>query len=179
MAIFLYFNASAFDGTHMTKSSTVTRALNSIKLPFDIYVPGMQRLESTGALNCIYPEFCTIGLHRIFPGGGTLNHIHKQTDNGDVFYFANTTDREYNHHVLLRGVHEVEEWNPHTGEITPRKSKLISYLGELYTNVRLTLPPDSSTFFCTVKGDATGQPITEVDSIDRLQSEHAMLMSEF
>ena len=178
-AIFLYFNTSAADGTQMVKSSTVNSALNAFDIPFDIYMPGMQRSESTGALNCIYPEYHTIGLHRTFPGAGMLNHIHKKTAEGDIYYFANSTDREYNHHVLLRGVHRVEEWDPHTGEIRERKSKLISHGGELYTNVRLTLPSSRSTFFCTVPDTKEGKEITYVDSITRLESEHAMLMSEF
>ncbi len=178
-AIFLYFSTSAADGTQMVKSSTVNSALNAFDIPFDIYMPGMQRSESTGALNCIYPEYHTIGLHRTFPGAGMLNHLHKKTDEGDIYYFANSTDQEYNHHVLLRGVHRVEEWDPHTGEILPRKSKLISHGGELYTNVRLTLPSSRSTFFCTVPDTSEGKEITPVDSISRLESEHALLMSEF
>lgn len=178
-AIFLYFNASAIDGTKMTKGSTINEALNSFGVPFDIYIPGMQRLECTGALNAIYPEFHNVGLDLSFPGGGMVSHIHKATDDGDIYYFSNTTDEEYNHHVLLRGAHRVEKWDPHTGEIGSLKQRFLRYRGEIYTNVRLSLPPSKSAFFHTVPADIGDSPIQEIDSIDHLQSEHAALMSEF
>lgn len=178
-AIFLYFNASAADGTYMTRSSTVNAALNSFELPFDIYLPGMPRLECTGAINCVFPEFRTIGLDRTIPGDGMLNHIHKKYEGHELYYFSNTTKATYNHHVLLRGAFAVEEWNPHTGKITERQSKLLSYKGELYTNLRLTLTPCTSAFFYATPITAdTAQPEV-IESIQHLQSEHAALMSEF
>jgi hypothetical protein len=178
-AIFLYFNTTATDGTKMTRSSTVNEALNSFSLPFDIYLPAMPRLECTGALNSIFPEYRTIGLHRSFPGGGMLNHIHKQRDGRDIYYFSNTTQAPYNHHVLLRGAFDIEEWNPHSGEITARASKLFRYRGELYTDLRLTLAPCASLFFVgTPRAEMDGE-IEEISSIHNLQSPHAALMSEF
>ena len=178
-ALFLYFNASAADGTYMTRSSTVNAALNSFGLPFDIYLPGMPRLECTGALNCIFPEFRTIGLDRTIPGDGMLNHIHKKYEDHDLYYFSNTTKATYNHHVLLRGAFAVEEWDPHTGKITERQSKLLSYKGEPYTNLRLTLTPCTSAFFYAKPIAADTARLEVIESIRHLQSEHAALMSEF
>ena len=139
----------------------------------------MKRLESTGALNAIYPEFHNVGLDLSFPGGGMLNHIHKATDDGDIYYFSNTTDESYSHHVLLRGVHQVEEWNPHTGEIRNAPRRFFRYKGVLYTNVLLNMPPSKSIFFHTVPGDIGQNPVSDIASIDHLQSEHAVHMSEF
>ena len=178
-AFFLYFNASAADGTRMTRSSTVNEALNSFALPFDIYLPDMPRLECTGALNSIYHEFHTIGLHRSFPGGGMLNHIHKRHHDCDVYYFSNTTQQEYNHHVLLRGAFDIEEWNPHTGEMRERESRLFSYRGELYTDLRLTLPSCASIFFLGTPRTVKDDVIEEIEAIHDLQSDHSALMSEF
>ncbi|MBR7111504.1 MAG: hypothetical protein IKC75_01060 [Clostridia bacterium] len=178
-AIFLYFNATAVDGTHMTKSSVVNRALHSFKIPFDVYLPGMARFEGTGALNSIYPEFHNVGLDRSFPDGGMFQHIHKSHEYGDVYYFANGTDVDYNHHLLLRGAHDVDEWNPHTGEIRPRKEKFISYLGEIYTDLRLTLPAHTSTLFVTVPIAPPRGEIPVITSIDALESDHAAITSEF
>ena len=178
-AIFLYFNATAVTGIHMVKSSTVNSALNTFQIPFDIYIPEMQRFEGTGALNAIFPEFHNVGLDRSFPDGGMVNHIHKADDGGDVFYFANTTDTTYNHHVLLRGAHRVSECDPHTGTVTPPKSKLISYLGEIYTYLRLNLPARESVFFLTAPRDKDGEAVTPIDSVTRLESHQASLMSEF
>ena len=178
-AIFLYFNASAADGTQMTRSSTVNHALNSFGIPFDIYLPGMPRLEITGALNSCYPEFSTIGLHRTMPGGGMLNHIHKKHEDHDVYYFSNTTKAAYKHHVLLRGAFTVEEWNPHTGDMTERSSKLLSYKDVLYTTLRLSLDSGTSTFFYAKPIQNPPNVVEKVESIRHLQSEHAALMSEF
>lgn len=178
-AIFLYFNATAVDGTHMTKSSVVNRALNSFKIPFDVYLPGMARFEGTGALNSIYPEFHNVGLDRSFPDGGMFQHIHKSHEYGDVYYFANGTDVDYNHHLLLRGAHDVDEWNPHTGEIRPRKETFLSYQGEVYTDLRLTLPAHTSTLFVTVPVAPPATALPEITSIDLLESDHAAHTSEF
>jgi hypothetical protein len=178
-AYFLYFNASAVDGTKMIRSSTVNEVLNAFALPYDIYLPGMPRLECTGGLNSIYPEFRTVGLHRTIPGGGMLNHIHKHHEDAEIYYFSNTSDKCYNHHVLLRGAFKVEEWNPHTLEMRPRTCGFLSYKGEVYTTLRLTLDSCTSTFFVANPVDTEGAEITEIDSIKNLRSEHAALMSEF
>lgn len=178
-AIFLYFNDSAMDGTQMVRSSTVNEALNTFGIPFDLYLPAMPRLETTGSLNSVYPEFHTIGLHRGVPGNGMLTHIHKRVDGDDIYYFSNTTNKEYNHHVLLRGAHTVEEWNPFTGGIVARNAKFFTYKNTLYTDLRLTLLPNTSVFFYAKDAaPGTGKP-EEIRSIDALRSEHAMLMSEF
>ena len=178
-AILLYFNYSALDGTRMTRSSTVNRALISFALPLDIYLPGMPRTEIIGALNSNYPEFSTVGLHRSMPGGGMLNHIHKHYDDCDVYYFTNTTFADYNHHVLLRGAFSIEEWNPHTGEVRQRSSKLLSYRDTLYTTLRLDLKQCSSTFFRATALTVIPTDVEKIESIKHLQSEHAALMSEF
>ena len=179
-AIFLYFNASAVDGTHMTRSSTVNRALNAFEIPFDIYLPGMPRLECTGGLNSNFPEFKTIGLERAIPGGGMINHIHKRHEDHDVFYFSNTSAKAYNHHVLLRGAFAVDEWNPHTGEITEGKhSRLLSYKGVTYTNLRLSLESCTSTFFYARPIEASENEIEVIESIAHLQTEQAELMTEY
>jgi hypothetical protein len=178
-AIFLYFNASAVDGTRMTRSSTVNRALNAFELPFDIYLPGMPRLECTGATNSNFPEFRTIGLDRVIPGGGMLNHIHKHHKDHDIYYFTNTSDSSYNHHVLLRGAFSVEEWNPHTGKITERNSRLLSYKNCLYTTLRLSLDSGSSTFFYATPKAPVDSEIEIIESIGHLQTQHDTLMTEF
>ena len=179
-AIFLYFNATAVDGTRMTKSSVVNRALNSFGIPFDVYLPGMARFEGTGALNSIYPEFHNVGLDRSFPDGGMFQHIHKRQEYGDVYYFANGTDVTYNHHLLLRGAHDVDEWNPYTGEIRPRAEKFITYKGEIYTDLRLTLEAHKSTLFVTNPlPNMSAEGLPEITSIDALESDHAAHTSEF
>jgi hypothetical protein len=108
-----------------------------------------------------------------------LNHIHKHHDDVDIYYFSNTSDKVYNHHVLLRGAFEVEEWDPHTAGMRPRTCGLLSYKGEIYTTLRLTLESCHSTFFLATPVEVAGKEISEIASIDHLRSEHAALMSEF
>ena len=139
----------------------------------------MPRLECTGGLNSVYPEFHTVGLHRSIPGGGMLNHIHKHHDDCDIYYFSNTTDKEYNDHVLLRGAFAVQEWNPHTGGMRKRTCGFLNYKGEIYTTLRLTLAPSTSTFFYATKDSTQDKEITQITSIQHLRSQHAALMSEF
>ena len=177
-ALFLYFNATTVDGTHMTKSSLVNRALNSFGIPFDVYIPSMGRFEGTGALNAIYPEFHTVGLTRSFPDGGMFNHIHKRTDEGDIYYFSNATDTDYDHHLLLRGAVDADEWNPHTGEIQARPERFISYLGKTYTYLRLQLPAHTSTFFVATPV-SPDRDLPEMTVIQNLESEQAKLNTEF
>lgn len=177
-ALFLYFNATTVDGTHMTKSSLVNRAINSFGVPLDVYLPGMGRFEGTGALNAIYPEFHNVGLDRSFPDGGMFNHIHKRTEEGDIYYFSNTTDKDYNHHLLLRGAQDVDEWDPHTGKIHARPEKFVSYRGEIYTYLRLTLPAHTSTFFVS-RPVSPDRELPVMTVIENLETEHAKLNTEF
>ena len=113
------------------------------------------------------------------PRGGMLNHVHKHHDDHDLYYFSNTTKTDYDHHVLLRGAFTVEEWNPHTGTVTERNSKLLSYKGCLYTTLRLSLPSGTSTFFYAKPTDAPTGAVEVVESIGQLETEHDALMSEF
>jgi len=178
-ALFLYFNRSAADGTMMTESSTVNEAINSMGLAFDVYLPAMPRFGTTGALNCIFPEFKTIGLDRTIPGGGMLNYIHKRHDDCEIYYFSNTTTTPYHHRVMLRGALDVDIWDPHTGAILPSPETLISYKGEVYTDLRLDLPVRHSTFFVARPVSTEGKKIKAISSIEALRTHHAELMSEF
>jgi hypothetical protein len=60
-----------------------------------------------------------------------------------------------------------------------RTCGFLSYRGEIYTTLRLTLPESASTFFLATPACTDGQEIAEVRSIENLRSEHAALMSEF
>ena len=73
----------------------------------------------------------------------------------------------------------MEEWNPHTGGTRARTCGFLSYKGEIYTTLRLTLDTHTSTFFCALPASTENAEITEINSIDNLRSQHAALMSEF
>ena len=145
-AYFLYFSRTAADGTNMTTSRNITKALCAFDIPYDMFLPDMPRLEGTGALNTPYFEFVRLGLIYSIPGGGMLNHIHKRHGNTDVYYFSNTTERNYDNFVLLRGAISPEEWDPHSVTVKDLPYKYVSYKGEIYTRVELKIRHCASVF---------------------------------
>ena len=145
-AYFLYFTRTAADGTNMTSSHKITDAICSFEIPYDMYLPNMPRLEGTGALNTPYFEFVKLGLIYSIPGGGMLNHIHKRHGSTDVYYFSNTTDKNYDKFVLLRGALKPEIWDPHRVTVETPDYKYVRWRGEIYTRVSLNLRNSASVF---------------------------------
>ena len=145
-ACFLYFSKTAADGTNMVSSKQLSDALSSFNIHYDIYLPGMPRFEATGALNNAYKEFVRLGLNTAIPGGGMLNHIHKKRGNTDIYYFSNTTERDYEHTALLRGALSPEIWDPHTVTVSPADFSYVRIDNEIYTEIKLNLPHSKSLF---------------------------------
>jgi len=117
MAYILYHSLTAADGTGMTNSLIMHKALESFNTSFDITVSNMRRYEATGSLNTIYPVFRKLGVSNHLPNGGMINHVHKRRGDVDIYYIANTTDSALITNISLRGDMSVEEWNPHTGRM--------------------------------------------------------------
>ncbi len=167
-AYFLYFSRTAADGTNMTTSRVLNQAICSFKVPYDLYLPDMPRFESTGALNMHYFEFVRFGLIESIPAGGALNHIHKRHGNTDVYYFSNTTERNYDNYVLLRGALSPEEWDPHAVTIKPLEFRYVRFRGEIYTRVELRLKHAASVFVIS-DTDVNPPDLTqEIPDIDRV-----------
>ncbi len=166
-AYFLYFARTSADGTNMVSSRQISEALSSFEIPYDIYLPGMPRFEATGALNNAYKEFVRLGLNTAIPGGGMLNHIHKKRGTTDVYYFSNTTDRNYQHTALLRGALSPEIWDPHTVSLAKVNCEYIKYKGEIYTKINLDLKASKSLFIIS---DTVANPINLPESIPEIQS---------
>lgn len=156
-AYFLYFSKTSADGTNMVSSRQISEALASFDIPYDVYLPGMPRFEATGALNNPYKEFVRLGLNTAIPGGGMLNHIHKKRGTTDIYYFSNTTDRDYKHTALLRGALSPEIWDPHTVTLTAVPCSYVRHNGEVYTKIDLTLNASKSLF---VISDTAVNPVT-------------------
>lgn len=85
-------------------------------------------------------------------GIGYVNYIHKQKDGKDHYFFTNTTDQIVDTWVDLRGLLDLEEWNPHTGSIKKwlETTSLKDEEGNTYTRIHLVLPPVSSVFAVSV-----------------------------
>ena len=78
--------------------------------------------------------------------GGNLSCIHKVKENRDVFFFANSSDREVAGSVLLRGRLKLEQWDPHSGRTGKIKLSHGRKGREQFTRVRLRLSPVQSLF---------------------------------
>ncbi|WP_160150015.1 glycosyl hydrolase [Parabacteroides sp. Marseille-P3160] len=79
---------------------------------------------------------------------GYVNYIHKQKDGKDYYYFTNTTEKEMDLTVYLRGaIKNIELWNPHTGNIsTDVKAYKHKKDDIVLTAVDIRIPAVSSIF---------------------------------
>lgn len=143
-AYVLFANMTAADGTSMVSGAQIQDVLTEFKIPYDIYLPFMPRVECPGAFNLSYPEFAHLGLHERFPGSGMINHIHKRRGNIDIYYFSNTTEKAYNNYAMIRGKHIPEEWNPHTGKIRKLEYEYVTSRNMTYTRFLMDLTPSEA-----------------------------------
>ncbi|KJF41735.1 glycosyl hydrolase [Draconibacterium sediminis] len=78
---------------------------------------------------------------------GKFNYIHKIKDGKHIYFFTNSSDKEIDIDVVVRGKHKLRNWNPHTGEITRLESSFKSDSHLNYTRCNLKLGAVSSVFF--------------------------------
>ncbi|MBZ5583615.1 MAG: hypothetical protein LAQ30_15680 [Acidobacteriia bacterium] len=78
---------------------------------------------------------------------GALTYIHKIKFGKDIYFFANSTDKDVDTKVILRGKKALSIWNPHTGEMRPPEASAGEAGGQPVTTVRLALPATSSLFY--------------------------------
>ena len=139
-------HSTAADGTALTDCVILNNILQSFHVPLDMYMPEMPRFECIGAFNNPQGEFLRLGLGDFVPGGGMISRIHKQRGDLDIYFFANTTDRDYGDTVYLRGIHFFDRWDPHTGSTSRLGTHYVRYRGEIYTRTRLFVPAEQSVF---------------------------------
>jgi hypothetical protein len=84
--------------------------------------------------------------------GGNLSYIHKTLDGRDVYFLANSSDTSFETAVRIRGEHDLEQWNPHTGAITECMHTHITDAGNAVTIVPLRFPPVHSVFLISKAG---------------------------
>lgn len=145
-AYYIPSHRTAADGTELTDCVTLNNILQSFRVPLDMYMPDMPRFECIGAFNSSFNEFIRLGLGDFVPGGGMISRIHKQRDDLDIYFFANTTDRDYGDNIFLRGVHCFDCWDPHTGSTNRLGSRYVRYRGEVYTRTHLYVPAERAVF---------------------------------
>ena len=82
--------------------------------------------------------------------GGHLCYLHKVIDGHDFWFFTNSSDTPVDTSVCLRGVHVLERWDPHTGQIETQRMTT----SDKSTCVQLRLAPVTSVFLVNRTGDA-------------------------
>jgi len=87
-----------------------------------------------------------------FQPGQALRYIHKCRDSQHIYFFANLDPKLSECALTLRGRHDLEAWNPHTGEIAPVDSTHANRDGIALTRVRLALPYLKSVFLVSATG---------------------------
>lgn len=137
---------TAADGTSLTNCVTINNVLQSFNVPLDMYMPEMPRFECLGGFNNPISEFNRLGLQDFVPGGGMISRIHKQRGDLDIYFFANTTNVNYDDTIYLRGIHFLDRWDPHTGRTRKLVSHYVRYKGEIYTRTNLHLSAERAAF---------------------------------
>ena len=145
-AYYVPSHRTAADGTELTDCVVLNNALQSFHVPLDMYMPEMPRFECIGAFNNSQDEFIRLGLGDFVPGGGMISRIHKKRGDLDIYFFANTTDRDYGDTIYIRGIHSFDQWDPHSGKTSRLGAHYVRYRGEVYTRTRLYVPSNRAVF---------------------------------
>ena len=145
-AYYIPSHRTAADGTELTDCVALNNVLQSFHVPLDMYMPEMPRFECIGAFNNSKGEFIRLGLADFVPGGGMISRIHKRRGDLDIYFFANTTDRDYGDTIFIRGIHSFDQWDPHTGKTRRLRGHYVRYRGEVYTRTSLYVPAGKAIF---------------------------------
>ena len=151
-AYYITPHRTAADGTSLTDCVTLNNVLQSFHVPLDMYMPEMPRFECIGGFNNPLSEFIRLGLDDFVPGGGMISRIHKQRGELDIYFFANTTDVNYDDTVYLRGIHFLDRWDPHTGRTHRLPGRYVRYKGEIYTRTHLHLSAEHAALLISRPG---------------------------
>ena len=167
-AYLLYPSATAADGTFMTASDEIMRLLYELKIPYDVIMPGMRRLENGGVFNLPLPEYRHVdtpeGVHRV----GMMGHLHKVNGTQHTHMLYNTTDTPYENTVYLRGALKPVIYNPQTGKVSrARRVKYATYRGQVYTSLPVQIPQRSALFLVSEENEqklTLSAPLSDLSS---------------
>jgi len=82
---------------------------------------------------------------------GKFNYIHKIKDGKHIYMFTNSSDELIETEVIFRGNLELQEWNPHTGEIRKNvSSEIVLKEEQEFTKFALKLKPVKSLFIVSL-----------------------------
>ena len=86
---------------------------------------------------------------------GALTYIHKVRKGRDIYFFANSSMKQVDTNVILRGNKDLSIWNPHTGARERARLTHAKSDGADITTARLSLSPVSSLFY--IQENPSGQ----------------------
>jgi hypothetical protein len=86
-----------------------------------------------------------------FKPGETLRYIHKAWRGRHIYFFANLNAELSDFTVVLRGRHDLEAWDPHTGKIEPIQTVYDIRGGTTFTRIQLSLPYLKSLFLVAIR----------------------------
>ncbi len=138
-AYFICSSKTTSDGTLYCDERLLKRILYSFNIPLDVYMSGLPKHMTFDALGDIYPNFSRLGLHSTFPGGGTVNRIHKRRGELDIYFFSNTTDSKYDRYAFIKGCISPVALDPISGRRRKVGYRHVEYKNEVYTAVHLDL----------------------------------------
>ncbi|MBP7050432.1 MAG: hypothetical protein KBE65_05415 [Phycisphaerae bacterium] len=75
----------------------------------------------------------------VFEPGRTLCYIHKSWNDRHIYFFANLDSKRTERTVTLRGRHELQAWDPHTGAILPVQATYHTSEGTDFTRIEISL----------------------------------------
>ena len=155
-AYLLYPSATAADGTFMTASEEIMRLMYGLKLPYDVIMPGMKRLENGGIFNLPLPEYRHVdtpeGVHKV----GMMGHLHKVNGSQHTHMLYNTTDADYENTVYLRGALKPMLYDPKTGNVKrARRVRYATYRGQVYTCLPVKLAANSTIYLLSDECEQT------------------------
>lgn len=146
-AYFIQLSQTAADGTDLISAPQLEAVLERMNVDWDVVIEGQPRVENSGILNLFYPQFEALRANRGIRSGGMFNYIHRYYAGCDIWYFSNTTTADCEATVSLRGIHTLEEWNPHTG----RMRRIPCEHEDGRTKAKLVLPSKTSVFWVSGK----------------------------
>lgn len=149
-AYFLLSEQTAADGTEYVDSVEFNKILDGLDIAFDVEISNVPRVMNSGILNLNLPSFMAMTADMSIERSGVFNYIHKKYAGCDIYYFANSTNIDYEGLISFKGKYSVEEWNPHNGRIKKLQSENLNIKGETYTQIDAVIESGQSMFYICV-----------------------------
>ena len=168
-AYFICSSKTTSDGTLFCDERLLKRILYSFNIPLDVYMSGLPKHVAYDALGDIYTNFSRLGLHSTFPGGGTVNRIHKKNGELDIYFFSNTTDSKYDGYAFIKGSVLPIALDPISGVRKKIGYRYVEYKNEVYTAISLDLESCECVFILSLGNRPPKRKITNIPQIKSIE----------